>query len=579
MAGYNRVPGISESSHKPRDTFNYGCPAAKPLADSIDLLALVSSLCCLAACWAVVGYSPFSWRIRFTYQLVLIGFLLSIMNLCNRRLARHLFVVSEARWGSMTLQNIDAILQQSVFVSGSSPIWRIVIFIMNALPIGLGVAYKTFTGGHASRVMTEYSAVHYGAFNRPMENNDFQIIALVDEMTAMRNMAYDDDNFPTTFNQSTTFGYNLALLSGNELAMVDMPNDTTLGEIQQKLALNEYIYLSADVWGTLARYNSSTLGDDSLWNSSHTTTMETYSGWRTAVARGLEPNMWAVTGVYRHPDGHPGASASEIASITYDSPDNDFVRAFRNSSFARGFNIYRLPCSVTWNMTLTDIQIISADCDIYEARHMEWSIMPHNPDLEEKVLDAVSLAMGSFGESRPNSPWEVPSAAMASLAVWTGRWKHLLPSPGDNLNTMPPKFIAEFRYKPKNEKFELVRHVVRASPLLYVIFAIQPFLSTMIFLMTMCFYSTPISTNFGLTTILASIKPSSLKLLSGAGLSGKLKQRIHLTMSVEERSGVTYRGKLVIGKIQTELQTKDDLSTAEDSSNTISKIQRGKKYM
>ncbi|KAM0546277.1 hypothetical protein ACHAPJ_010961 [Fusarium lateritium] len=501
------------------------------------------------------------------------------MNLCNRRLFRHFFIVFEMRWGSMTLQNIDAILQQSIFVSGSSLLWRILILIMNALPLGLGVAYKTFTGGHASQVMTEYSAIHYGAFNRPMENNDFQIVALVDEMTAMRNTAYDDDEFPTAFNQSTTFGYNMALLGDKELAMVDMPNDTTLGEIQQKLALNEYIYLSADVWGTLARYNSSILEDDSLWNSSTTTTMETYSGWRTAVARGLNPGMWAVTGVYKHPDGHPGASSREIASITYDSPDNDFVRAFRNSSFASGFNIYRLPCSVSWNMTWTDIQIMSADCDTDESLRVELSIMPWNPALEEKVLDAVSLAMGSFGEGRPNSPWEIPSAAMASLAVWSGRWKHLMPSPGDDLGKQPPKFVEEFRYEPKNEKFELVRHVIRASPLLYVIFAIQPFLSTVIFLMTICLYSTPISTNFGLITILASIKPSSLELLSGAGLSGTLKQRIYLNMSVEVKSGVTYKGKPVSGKIRTELHVKDDSSPAEDSSSAVPRIQRGMRYM
>ncbi|RMZ83253.1 hypothetical protein DV738_g1219, partial [Chaetothyriales sp. CBS 135597] len=517
----------------------------------------------------------------FTYQLVIIGFLLSVMNLCNRRLAKTFFFASEVRWGSMALQNIDAILQQSMLVSRSSLLWRTAIFVLTALPIALSVAYKTFTGGHAGHVIHEYSAVQYGAFNKPMENNNIHLIAMVDAMTPMKKIADDDDNYPQDFDQPAIFGYNLAMLGDDEVVMIDMPDEAVLRTIQDSLDVDEYLYLSADIRGASARYNASIIRDDSLWDKSLTVTMSTRWGWRIAIARGHDgaySHMWNVIGGYDQRFGSQGEVTFEMSAY---ANSNVFVGAFRNSSFAMGFNIYRLPCSVMWNITSTSIQLLSAQCDPEKA-WIDETIVECNYDWvsDEKVLDAVDFAIAPFhDDERQDSPWKIPSAAMASATVWSGCWKHMMSAGDESEDPDTSVAIAEFRYQAENEKFELFHHVVRVTPRLYLIFAIQPIISVILFILNLSLYSTPISTNFGLITILASINASSLNLLSGAGLSGELKQRIFLSISMDESFSVTHMGESVGGKIQTELYTKDDSSMAKDNIAALAAVERGKKYM
>ena len=95
----------------------YGRARSKPLCDWIDSLSLSCSFACLIVCIIVVTPSlPYAWRLGYNNQLIVLGFMLAIMNLCNRRIATRLFVIIEARWGDSTLQNFDAILRQSVFV-------------------------------------------------------------------------------------------------------------------------------------------------------------------------------------------------------------------------------------------------------------------------------------------------------------------------------------------------------------------------------------------------------------------------------------------------------------------------------
>ena len=77
-----------------------GKPRRKKSVTILDILALtISWLCLTAACITVAPRLPIPFRLGLTHQLQIIGFLLSLMNLCLQSVAPRLFVVIEARFG------------------------------------------------------------------------------------------------------------------------------------------------------------------------------------------------------------------------------------------------------------------------------------------------------------------------------------------------------------------------------------------------------------------------------------------------------------------------------------------------
>ena len=113
----------------------------------LDLLAfLISCLCLVVSLVVVIPHVRFAWQLGYRYQITIIGFALSIQDLCTIRLTRNLFVVLEARHGPSLLQNYDAILRNTAFSRHMSHLWRILIILFTILPLGLSLAYKQFIG-------------------------------------------------------------------------------------------------------------------------------------------------------------------------------------------------------------------------------------------------------------------------------------------------------------------------------------------------------------------------------------------------------------------------------------------------
>lgn len=75
---------------------------------------------------------------------------------------------------------------------------------------------------------------------------------------------------------------------------------------------------------------------------------------------------------------------------------------------------------------------------------------------------------------------------------------------------------------------------MRAKLGLYMVFVTLSFLITAMWLVNVYLYSTPVTSNFGLSSILASIDAKTLGILPGAGLSGELRKRVRLNFTVEE---------------------------------------------
>ena len=128
-----------------------GVPSVKRRLHVSHVLAALVSLMCLALAVTAVANVKVSWLLgQKNYQLIVVGFLLSIMNLCLDSIAPSLFLQLEARYGPSTLQNYDGILCNRILGSRLDVLWRLLLGLMTILPLGLSVGYKTFTGGYSA---------------------------------------------------------------------------------------------------------------------------------------------------------------------------------------------------------------------------------------------------------------------------------------------------------------------------------------------------------------------------------------------------------------------------------------------
>ena len=92
----------SNTLNKPRRSV--GKPAKKKNIDKWDVFALLVSFLCLALALSAVVSENLSWRLGVrNYQLIVLGFLLSIMNLCLAEVTPALLLLLEARFGPSTL--------------------------------------------------------------------------------------------------------------------------------------------------------------------------------------------------------------------------------------------------------------------------------------------------------------------------------------------------------------------------------------------------------------------------------------------------------------------------------------------
>jgi len=88
------------------------------------------------------------------------------------------------------------------------------------------------------------------------------------------------------------------------------------------------------------------------------------------------------------------------------------------------------------------------------------------------------------------------------------------------------------------KQYDTLESIVLSKPTLlsrwqlYLVLAIQPFLTICAFAGTVFLYKAPLHRGFGIVSILAGIKPASLALLDGAGLSGQLDKALTLNIEV-----------------------------------------------
>ncbi|KAI6083992.1 hypothetical protein F4821DRAFT_243820 [Hypoxylon rubiginosum] len=565
----------------PGPTAGLGKPCAKDLLNFLDLGAVIASFCCLAVSICVIIPSlQWGWSLGLQGQITIVGLLLSIENQCMQRVLPTTFFIIEARWGRSTLQTYDAIIRNTCVQRKTEHRWRVVILGFICLPLGLGVAYKRFLGGiSTAKIVPDINGRQYGFVPLTGGSDAFAANFLnapylfVNSTSDFFQKSASDENFPLALSagdKAISYGYNLLLLGNETAAALDLPSPQYVNAIQTRLRTNESWTISADVYGLVSRANGSIeslRGDDRFWETLLADSVS--QGFRGFSSFGLFTNNTSFgmipflprqlketscfLGVYSH--------SATFWNGYYANASEPEVLSFRN--YTLQFTTRRQLCHATWTITKVSVSLLDGDCPANtEPVDSTMFSVGYSNLFAPFPLDSLPLLVHSLGSfnvtrSRFDSPWKMPSYALAVAASYWARGTFLLYNGNPN-SISSGSLSPDFQYSPMNESISSSVNTLQPDWPLYLVLITQPFVLLLLFIFNLVFYSTPIGDGFGLISILAGISPQSLALLGGAGFSGELQRPVTLRISensnamqytLHEKPNGNFRPKLLRKRI------------------------------
>lgn len=539
----------SQGSSDVRPT-TLGKASSKSWVDYKDVFALLVSLICFViAVLAVVPSLPLSWHLGFKNQIVLIGALFGVQNLCLQRVMPNSFVLLEAQLGKSVLQNYNAILRYQILGSHIHPAWRAGLSTLSILPVVLGIAYKQFLGGTSSAPITDnaYQNASYGLAYPDLgqyASLSDSIYLSMNANSGFLNASRYDQEYPFGTEYPLVYGYNTLVLSEDSAALLDMPLAAYIDEIRRRLTKNETWNVSASVDAIVATQNKSIASlrqDEDFLNQ---TMQYAYNGFASESLFQNETGLgfgWVSVGVPEVGDayclmgsfGNQSVAAPSPIGLTRNISDEGFL-SFMES--AQMFSIRRQGCQGKWAITQSDVKLLEGYClNGSAAGQTPSSRVLHDRQTSPFAFDVLPVLVNSIGvysTTRPSSPWKQVSYVVAAANTWWARSVFLNYGTSDEESIF--RKYPETAYPPRNQGIMSTRSTLDADRGLYVVLAIFPFFTLLLFLPLLWPYSLPIGTGFGLVSILAGIDRDSLDLIRGAGLSGELERPIRLDISSEE---------------------------------------------
>ncbi|CZR69579.1 uncharacterized protein PAC_19479 [Phialocephala subalpina] len=538
LSSQDDTPTLASTASRLDDPICLGRPTRKSTFQTIDFCVVFGSFACLAiAISMVTPRLSLAWQLGFDNQIIVIGFLLGIMNLALKKLTPTLLLLIEARWGHSTLQNYDAILRNTLSAPHTGVIWRLSIFFFLLLPLVLSVGYKRFTGGTSSNVIANPFSGRYGLAAPPLGdynamNNSvyFSINANVPFMAASANDSIPPPIIPTAY------GSNTLLLDNSSAAILDMPLPGYVSSIQQSLAGSDFWKVSATVNASVARYNSSV---ETLRNKSDpffNNTLKAANAGGQKFATFFEFNAWALGWLPGKPTVQDGHFVLVGHYFWNDIFWDDYISNPADPKFisfqskARMFNMRRERCAGTWQINRTAVVLLNGFCSGIPTNQTAIASFQEIP-FPLDTLPVLAHSIESYSADRKKSPWLLPAFATSVATSYWARWLFMLSGIKEE-----GEFDSELNYPPRDEYIESTTTTLDATWLLYVLLAVQPVLTLLMFLFSALLYHTPIGNGFGVVAIMSGIDKDSLNLLSGAAFSGDLEKPVKLNISVVNKA-------------------------------------------
>lgn len=414
----------SRTSRQRSATNRLGKPTKKSVIYIWDVAIVFLSFACLGLGLITVVSGRVAWHLGTgNLQLIVLGFLLSIMNLCLGSIAQVFFVLREARFGYSTLQNYEGLLRNSPLGSQLSLIWRIILIFMMVLPLALSAAYKSFGGGqsaisfNSSTLIT--NASYYGMFAPPGlqgfgANTGISLFSNATTPFVVATSAVNGTE-PSLPSQAQPYGFNVLLLNANTTAVLDIPQPHYVSSIQALLAAGESWNITADVMATVATKNTSDITDLSDYASFFDNFCSAGVNSSGAYAQMSRMNGHSVALL-----SAPSYSNQSLQYIglTPDPGINYLLQCDEFYNYARLYNINRQFCQATWSVTRGALKLIDGICNGTVASiDKQLPITRNTLFMPVWYMSSLVEFLGPFTTTRNTSVWLEPSLATSMAAM------------------------------------------------------------------------------------------------------------------------------------------------------------------
>ncbi|KAF7510061.1 hypothetical protein GJ744_007165 [Endocarpon pusillum] len=476
-----------------------------------------ASIACILAVVAVLARAT-AMLLGQTYQLVVLGLMLSIMGLSTQRQIQKLILLYEVRFGASTLQNFDAIIRNDHFASVMSWQPRLILWFLLLLPLGLSVSYKTFSGGSTERIVrasdTDFCATAAPGYQ--LIGNGLSLLVTVYLPFWMK---------PAL---GRTFGFNLYVADNTTAAILDAPCPTDLTQLQSSLQDDQSLIIVAKVNATVTESispSSLERNDPAYWDS----VQESYNEGalhNEADVNGVNAGIWA------------GQAQGYNWTLIYLSRWN----VTQNQTFesqAERFVTTRRTCIGTWNITRTTASLINvANLQTRDEVEQNQSVIQKNQlsigtMFFQFLLEFDWTSRKTWNQPLPDSsilhPEFTPAINTRSALVAAMLWARIVSHDGPE-RPVEESHRYSLTYRKKSSDITTIKQVttLRRSPWLIMVLIIHPILTILAVLAKAMLYRTPISDGFGLISLLAAIGGNGVEMLRGASLSGESTKEIRV---------------------------------------------------
>ncbi|KAI9818435.1 MAG: hypothetical protein M1827_000494 [Pycnora praestabilis] len=526
-----------------------GVARSKPYVSKMDFAAIAVSLVCFGL--GLASFVPQSTAVWLgqTDQLIVLGFLLSIMAFCTQRQVQIFGLLWEVS-GKSTLQNFDALLRNTAFTPDRisvSP--RALLLFLFALPLALSVSYKKFSGG-SSVVGISSTSGYFGTIGPPGYQRIGNGLSL---LTNVYLPFWTDPGYPRTY------GFNLFVADKTTTAILDAPFPEFIESLQVGLGLGDSLLITTDVNATVAENIDLSTRDQSnltLWNK----TFEAYPlGKYPDNPTSCGDSQDCTDLFYVAYTGSGNIFTAMLAGTGSGAPNNSeiYLSVWNSTahetfqSTAERFILSRRICSGTWNITAANVSLIGAkilQSNDEAMAHLNQDLIQGN---QLWLFNYFRDFLGEYnwrfrqGYPYPNNNDTLSfrtSTALAAAMVWARivsldgaeRSMDQYQSPSHQDVDYVGKNGSGLQYWVDSSQITTVKETLtlKRDWGLYFIIAVNPMLAILAVLGKVLLYPTPIDEKFGLISMLAGVRSGGIEVLRGASLSGKLKRQVKVGFAI-----------------------------------------------
>ncbi|KAH7072289.1 hypothetical protein BKA63DRAFT_555083 [Paraphoma chrysanthemicola] len=201
-----------------------------------------------------------------------------------------------------------------------------------------------------------------------------------------------------------------------------------------------------------------------------------------------------------------------------------------------------------WNNLKIKVFSNWEDYDLHDDHGISASLLPETPTTRNSLMQDI-ITTNYYGIDgtllhefdyrrypRSRNVNTVPALVGSRIAAMN-RFKYKDEySAWDNETLGVNNYADISQYDKLGDKIHIVRQreSMRRTPVLLFILLLNPVLTLLGVAVKLGLYHSPVDENFGLVSLLAAVEPDTLKVLSGAGMSGELNRRVQTRFAVDK---------------------------------------------